>query len=220
MDDIASDDVSIPNIKNGSSHFSVFNVQGLVPKTKLSKIPMLHDILHSRNQLFISLTETWVGDHNDAELCIDGYTLFSCKRNHTGRSKRGRFSGGVATYIRNDFSTSFNTLLNFSNGVVEALCLYSSLHNVIIINMYRQPDNPLHRSISKQFCEVLSKISSILSNLTTPTPTVLMSGDFNLPHVDWQNLKLKQGAGKEEQMMYHSLSSFTDISPAGGRSGR
>ena len=207
MDGSSSDNIPTPNI---ISHFSVFNVQGLVPKTKLSKIPFVHDLLHDRNQLFINLTETWTGDHKDAELHIDGYAPFSSKRNHRGRPKKGRFSGGVATYVRSDYSTSFETLLEFSNGVVEALCIYSSLHNLVIINIYRQPDNPLYRSTSKQFGEALIKISNILEMLSAPTPTIVMSGDFNLPHVDWKSLRCKPGATRDEQNMFALLSSLAE----------
>ena len=41
------------------SSFSYFNVQGLAPQTKPSKVPFISDQLHNNNQLFIGLTETW-----------------------------------------------------------------------------------------------------------------------------------------------------------------
>ena len=182
-------DLPVPNVRNVLSYFSVFNVQGLVPQTKPSKVPYISDLLHSNNQLFINLTETWVGNHKEAELQIDGYVLFNSERNHKGRSTKGCLSGGVATYVRTDYSTSFKPLLNYSNGVAEALCLYSALHNLVIINIYRQPDNPLHRSTNKHFGEVLLMISNILELLSAPTPTIIMTGDFNLPHADWKNLR-------------------------------
>ena len=208
--ELASDVSPVSNIKNVLSHFSVFNVQGLVPQTKPSKIPYVHDLLHSSDQLFINLTETWVGSHKDAELHIDGYVLFNSKRDHKNRSKKGRLSGGVATYIRTDYSTSFKPLLEYSNGVVEVLCLYSSLHNLVIINLYRQPDNALHRSTNRHFGEVLLKISNILESLSAPTPTIIMTGDFNLPHADWKNLKCKPGASRDEQQMFALLLCLAD----------
>ena len=48
--------------------FSVFNVQGLKPRTVHSKVPYLNDLLHQGNQLFIALSETWLRDHRDAEV--------------------------------------------------------------------------------------------------------------------------------------------------------
>ena len=204
------DDLPVPNVRNVLSYFSVFNVQGLVPQTKPSKVPYISDLLHSNNQLFINLTETWVGNHKEAELQIDGYVLFNSERNHKGRSNKGCLSGGVATYVRTDYSTSFKPLLKYSNGVVEALCLYSSLHNLVIINIYRQPDNPLHRSTNKHFGEVLLMISNILESLSAPTPTIIMTGDFNLPHADWKNLKCKSGASRDEQQMFALLLCLTD----------
>ena len=41
-----------------------------------SKVPFIQDLLREENQLFIALTETWLNEHKNAELLINGYTLF------------------------------------------------------------------------------------------------------------------------------------------------
>ena len=88
------------------SNFTVFNVQGLIPKTLISKVPIISDIVNENKSLFIALTETWLHNHNDAEMHIEGYKIVNCERNLKGRSLRGRYSGGVATYLRNDLAVS------------------------------------------------------------------------------------------------------------------
>ena len=57
------------------------------------------------------LTETWLRDHLDAELCIDGYTIFRTDRDRK-KKRRGRNSGGVAVYIRNDVSNKAEILFS------------------------------------------------------------------------------------------------------------
>ena len=91
----------------------MFNIQGLIPKTLISKVPLVRDILYEKKSLFMALTETWLHDHKEAEMLIDGYAIKTCNRNIKGRSLKGRCSGGVAIYLRNDVSVSTETLLNF-----------------------------------------------------------------------------------------------------------
>ena len=62
------------------SNFSIFNVHGLKPNTVPSKVPYIADRLIESNQLFMGITETWLKDHKDAELYINGYTLFRADR--------------------------------------------------------------------------------------------------------------------------------------------
>jgi len=104
--------------------------------------------LKDKNQLFIGLTETWLKGHTMAELEIDGYKLFRADRK--GRKHtRGRFSGGSALYLRSDIAATSEQILNFSNGVVEALATYSHKENLLICVIYRQPDNTAGGHTSK-----------------------------------------------------------------------
>ena len=64
-------------ISNGVlNSFSVFNVHGLKPNTVPSKVPYIADLLSESKQLFMAVTETWLSNHKDGELEIDGYKLF------------------------------------------------------------------------------------------------------------------------------------------------
>ena len=73
---------------NNLCFFTVFNTLGFKPKTTPSKVPFIQDILVEQNQLFIALTETWLKDHLDAEITIDGYKLFRSDRKRLKTSKR------------------------------------------------------------------------------------------------------------------------------------
>ena len=56
------------------NYFTVWNVQGLKPRTVPTKVPFVQDLLKDHKQLLIPLTETWLRERNDAELQVDGYT--------------------------------------------------------------------------------------------------------------------------------------------------
>ena len=101
--------------------FSLWNCRGLKSLTVPSKVPFIQDLLREENQLFIALTETWLNEHKNAELLINGYTLFRQDRRRE-RCRRGRNSG-VAVYMKNDIAADMETVINFSNGV-EVFGLY------------------------------------------------------------------------------------------------
>lgn len=186
----------------------MFNVQGLITKTSVSKVPFIKDILNQNNQLFIHLTESWLYNHKLAELQIPGYKSFQSDRDRVNRSQRGRFSGGVISYVRNDLAASINPLFSFSNGVVEVLCLFSKLENLLLINLYRQPDNQVHRSTHTHFKQALDELSKYIVNLGSPCPDIIFTGDFNLPHIDWVSCKSVQGIPTIERLCFNVLSLF------------
>ena len=97
----------------------MMNIRGLVPRTVPSKVPYIMDLLYDSSLLAFALTETWLDDHKDAELHIPGYSLYRQDRIRP-RSKRGRSSGGVALYIRDDQAISSEIVFNYSSGVIEA----------------------------------------------------------------------------------------------------
>ena len=134
----------------------------------------------------MALTETWLKEHKDAELHIDGYKLFRADRKRVKKS-RGRYSGGVGFYVRMDIASTLEVMVNFSNGVVELLALYSKGHNLYIAATYRQPDDRVgnNRSTEKEFNAAMDKLTASLTELPTPSPNVFLCGDFNIPHSSW-----------------------------------
>ena len=81
LDEVSALISASKNTTSVMSMYSIFNVQGLCPQTKPSKVPYLKDILNEKDQLFAALTETWLSDsYLQAELHIDGYSIFRCDR--------------------------------------------------------------------------------------------------------------------------------------------
>ena len=191
------------------STYSVFNIQGLNPQSKPSKVPYIRDVLIEKNQLFVALTETWLGgDHLEGELEINGYELIRSDRERPIK-KHGRLSGGVCLYIRNEFYSSFKPVIQFTNGVVELLAVYSKTLDLCILVMYRQPDQINNRSLHTHFSDALKEAENFLSSLEN-CPTILLTGDFNLPHVKWYesgSICLKNVYG-EEKKMFLALDEF------------
>lgn len=156
--------------------------------------------------MFIVLTETWLREHKDAELQVDGYTLFRQDRLRN-RRRKGRDSGGVAIYLRKDLAADAEPILKFSNGVVEVLGVYSRSRELMIFAVYRQPDDIIggNRSTATEFDEALSEIRQALSNHTVGMPDVLVTGDINLPHARWPEGLPGTGASKDEKEMLRNL---------------
>ena len=165
---ISVPDTNLPNTTSSAKDpvrtFSVFNVRGLHPSSVPSKVPYVSDHLLEKNQLFIGLTETWLGSHKDAELKIDGYKLFRSDRKRRKRCKRGRLSGGVAAYVHNDMAHQMEEKLKFTNGVVEVLGLYSSVENLFIGIVYHQPDDLIGGNCSTitEFKPALEKLQQAI----------------------------------------------------------
>ena len=117
----------------------------------------------------MALTETWLKSHKDAEVGVDGFKLFRADRK---RRKKGLsrlvvvLSGGVAAYVNNDIASHMEQLLDYSNGVVEVLGLYSRHDNLFIAVVYRQPDDVVggNRSTSSEFKAALDQLSKVLSD--------------------------------------------------------
>ena len=168
------------------------------------------------NHLFFGLTETWLENQYDAEVFIESYQLFRQDR-PTRNNKRGRHVGGVALYILESWGPDAVPVLQFSNDATDILCVNVPSRNVFIGIIYRQPDNSSqgHPSTNKELSEVLDKLNEALTNLPSPTPDIIIMGDFNLPHVlpdTWKNGLTKPGISSEndESQMINSIQNIVD----------
>ena len=184
----------------------MLNVRGLRPRTRPSKVPFIRDVIYDTPHLFFGLTETWLLDQTDAEISIEGYTVFRCDRKKN-RRKGIRDSGGVALYVSNKDIVNTEQIFEFSNGVIEAIGVHIKSKNTVVILVYRQPDNPKQkaRSGSKEFKTFLNHLDCALKDLPTPSPEVLLCGDFNLPHANWDRGVCKTGATTDEKRMVEDL---------------
>ena len=121
-------------------------------------------------------------------------------------NKRGRFGGGVALYLREDIAASSKQILDFSNNVVEIVCVYSQKENIVIATVYRQPDDSTHgrSSANTEFKSAIKELT-IAINSIEGTPDIIIGGDFNLPHTDWENYLPKHQCPRQEKEMLETI---------------
>jgi len=174
-------------------------------------VPFISEKL-GKNHLFMGLTETWL--HNrylEAELDIENYTLFRSDRSIAKKKRRGRHSGGVAFYIRNDLASTTDTLLSFTNDAVEMIVNYSKVENLLLATVYRQPDDSAHDrpSSTNEFKHAITALKRVILNLEC-TPDIIIGGDFNLPHISWPECLPTQGCAKDERDMIEVLRQFSN----------
>ena len=177
----------------------------MCPQTVPSKVPFLTSELQQNNSLFVGLSETWLNNHMKKELEIEGYTLFHCDTTRKKKS-RGRHTGGVAIYVRDDIGCSCEVIFSHASECVQIVCLYSAIENLVILTLYRQPDDEYHGHPSKpiDFSIPLARAKNAISGLT-PTPDIIMGGDFNLPHASWPEGTPTNGATIDEREMLNFL---------------
>ena len=188
--------------------FAFFNVQGLCPQTVPSKVPFIKDNVCNENQLFVGLSETWLHNHKEAELKVEGFTLFRCDSTRKKKS-RGRFTGGVCFYVRDDIAASCETIYSHSSSSVQLLCLYSTIENLAILVVYRQPDDKANGnpSTSNDFIIPINGVKNALSKLET-VPNIIFGGDFNLPKATWPEGLPKSGCTINDRLILNSLNQF------------
>ena len=189
-------------------------MRGLAPQTKPSKVPHIRDILYHTNQLFIALTETWLNGHTEAELKIEEYSLFRTDR-PPKQKRRGRHLRGVCLYIRDSWAPDAEVILSISYAYIDVLGVYIASQNLFIAVIYRQPDDSAHGrpSTNQHLAFILDKLSETVSDLVPPSSDILVMGDVNLPHANyetWQNGILIPGSTKQEQSMISSLTEFAN----------
>ena len=174
-----------------------------------SSVSFIRDTLEENEMQGILLTETWLREHLDAEVNIPGYSIFRSDRDRA-KKRRGRNSGGSAIYLRDDLASSAEVQLQYSSGVIECVGLRVPKLNLILFSVYRQPDDPVggNRSTSTEFRVFLDSMSEVLDRLPTPSPNLLIGGDFNLPKTLWPSCTPRSGAPTDEKRMINMLSDF------------
>ena len=161
--------------------------------------------MQQSNSLFVGLSETWLSNQRAQELEIEGYTLFRCDTARMKKS-RGRHTGGVGIYVRDDIGCSCDVIFSHASESVQVVCLYSTIENLVIITLYRQPDDKYHGhpSTPADFSNPLGRAKNVISGLS-PTPDIIMGGDFNLPHASWPEGMPSNGASNDEKTMLNTL---------------
>ena len=91
------------------------------------------------------------------------------------------------------------------------ICLYSAVENLAILILYRQPDDKYHGhpSTPNDFTLPLNRVKNVLTALS-PTPDIVLGGDFNLPHASWPEGTPTPGATIDERSMLNALNEFSN----------
>ena len=196
------------NRRSTSREFGHF--PGELEEFLASQSPPAPDLLNESSQLAFALTETGLSDHNPAELHISGYSLYRQDRARP-RSKRGRDSGGVALYIRDDQAIFNEVVFTYSNGVIETIGLQLQSLNFLLVVLYQKPDNREcnRRSTSREFGHFLGELEEFLASQSPPAPDTVIMGGFNLPHGDWSGGESTQGATGDEGDMVRASNELT-----------
>ena len=149
----------------------------------------------------------------DAEIKIEGYHPPFRGDRKKNKSRSSRDSGGVAIYVRDDAAIDTEEILSFSNGLVETVGIHIKGWNLVVFVVYRTPDDPTHNRHSghRELSQALKAIEDCLQGLTTPTPDLIICGDFNLPNADWNRGECKPGSDRvrEEDKMVRALYELT-----------
>jgi hypothetical protein len=151
--------------------FLLTNIARLITQSGRSKASFLKDQAEANNCQFIGVTETWLNSSIlDSEVSHDfpGYSLFR------GDRSDGRQGGGVALYLREDLTG--DVLATFSNSVCDLLVIKINQLDTVVCVAYRPPDTR-----QSEFGELLKCLETTLSSLPSPTPNIVLMGDFNFP---------------------------------------
>ena len=121
----------------------------------------------------------------DSELNLDEYDIY--------RNDRDTHGGGVIVAIKKCFRSY---KLEMSNLFCELVCvklLVESSKPVIICRYYRPPSANT---------EVMENLRSSLKQIQeSESATLLLSGDFNLPSIDWETYTLKQNPAHQRESL-------------------
>jgi hypothetical protein len=152
-----------------SALLGLINARSIVNKTV-----EISDHIIEHNIDILSITETWLSDHNthDVELndiCPDGYSIVHVPR-------LGRRGGGVAV-IHKD-SIAVKTEPSFKAKSFESIELVLTVSSTCIrlVTVYRPPPTKVNASSNALFME---EFSMYLESLSITSGRVIITGDFN-----------------------------------------
>ena len=166
------------------------NINGLhSKKNKGKKIKLLQDFVRNENVIIISLTESHLKPYiKDAEINIEPFIPF-----RTDRANKRR-KGGVINYIREEFASDTSITLSISNEYTEVLLLHIKSQNLLFGTVYRPPDCPTHK-----FVDSLKILTEKINEFGSPTPNIVITGDFNFPIINWAEEKIEAGGSLVQQ---------------------
>ena len=144
----------------------------------------------------IAITESWLKSYmSKAQVAIPNYSV-----HRSDRSCRSR--GGVITYIHKDIPVG--KTLEFDNKFCEVTITPMEKAETLLITVYRPPNCP-----HLKFRAAINFIQSALTSLSDSW-TILISGDLNLPNINWETLCVETGLSSDSNSSADLLLSFLD----------
>lgn len=174
--------------------FHLANIQNLLTKKmngenglfvkKTEKIKFLREQCIEETPLFLAFAETYLKEWvKDAEIEIEGYA-------HEASHRINRDGGGVIIYIRKDLT--YQILTSESDDMCSMVAIHINELNLIVFMVYRPPPNNKNKYhgeiLEKSFKEIVTNnIQKIMLDFQSPTPDVILAGDFNFPKAIWNS---------------------------------
>ncbi|XP_059807923.1 uncharacterized protein LOC132382078 [Hypanus sabinus] len=155
-----------------------FNARSIV-----RKVDELKAWIDTWNYDVVAISETWLQEGCDWQLNIPGFSCFRCDR------VGGARGGGVALLVReNLMAVLWKDRLESSSREAIWMELKNGKGAVTLIGVYYRPPNGA-RELEEQMCKEIADICS--------KHKVVIVGDFNFPHVDWEAHSVKGLDGLE-----------------------
>lgn len=150
----------------------MFSFSHINARSIISGLDLFRDYFYANSYDFVAVTETWLtAGMADDGVSLDGYALVRRDR------EDGRRAGGVALYIKNNFTF---TLLNLSpvNVGFEHLWVKITLSGISVVVgvIYRPP--------SSDIALFFESFESLLSDVILNTHEIVILGDFNINLLD------------------------------------
>ena len=154
----------------------------------------------------MNFTETWLKKKIQDEK-IPNFITFRCDR----KNKKSK-GGGAAIYLKNRFEAKL--LLEDRVESCKIVAVHIESMNVVNIVVYRPPDTH-----SVEFAIVMDKIKKLLGEMVSPEPSVIITGDFNFPFIEWKRgelnackwkMKAYNNAKEDEKKQFYKLMDIMD----------
>ena len=148
------------------------NICSLISENSRIKIDYFNEYVVENKIILMNFTETWLTDEIKEEAKINGYNEFRGDRKDIKQ-------GGTAIYLNNE--TEGELLTSYSKNKCEMIAIKVKSLNLINVVIYRPPHTKMI-----DFKLMIDEVKKIFNDLERPDPTILWTGDFNFPFVQWK----------------------------------
>ena len=148
------------------------NIRGLVSENSRIKIDYFNEYVLENKIIIMNFTETWLNNNVKEEANINGYNIFRGDREDIKQ-------GGTAIYLQDKIEAEI--LASYSKNNCEMVAIKVPSLNLVNVVVYRPPHTKL-----VDFKPLMNKIEEVLNTVEKPDPTIIWTGDFNFPFVQWK----------------------------------